>query len=102
MVSNVVYASFIAGFLYLIFSVRILLVSFTLSNFSKSSPTLLQVLQPLGLALCWMCDLPQTGCARRTTRTYERGYIVPGPDSFGGARDWSNIWVFVTNKLEIM
>jgi len=52
MVSNVVYASFIAGFLYLIFSVRILLVSFTLSNFSKSSPTLLQVLQPLGLALC--------------------------------------------------
>jgi len=21
-------------------------------------------------------------------------YIVPGPDSYGGARDWRNIWVF--------
>jgi len=29
-------------------------------------------------------------------------YIVPGPDSYGAARDWRNIWVFVAKKLGIM
>jgi len=24
-------------------------------------------------------------------------YIVPAPDSYGGTRDWRNIWVFVSN-----
>jgi len=36
---------------------------------------------------------------------WERGssrYILPGPDSYGGSRDWTNIWVFVNNKLGIM
>jgi len=29
-------------------------------------------------------------------------YIVPGPNSYGGARDWRKIWLFVNNKLGIM
>ena len=28
------------------------------------------LLQPLRLALCWLCDSPRTGCARRTTPRY--------------------------------
>jgi len=56
MVSNVVLTSWIAGYLYLSFlslhftclSLHLLLsLHFTLSHFKKSSPTLLQVLQPL-------------------------------------------------------
>ena len=49
MVPNVVLTSLIASYLCLVglFSVCIFLVSFTLSRFKKSSPTLLQVLQPL-------------------------------------------------------
>jgi len=58
-------ASLIADFLYLSFSICILLVSFTLGHFNKSSPTLLQV-ATYRLALCWMCDSPRTGCAWRT------------------------------------
>jgi len=51
MVTNVVSESLIRPYLYLIFFVKagcILLVSFTLSHFHKSSPTLLQVLEPHG------------------------------------------------------
>jgi len=44
-------ASLIADFLYLSFSICILLVSFTLGHFNKSSPTLLQV-ATYRLALC--------------------------------------------------
>jgi len=47
-----VVAALIPGFLYLSVSVCILLVSFTLSRFNKSSPTLLQVLQPM-FPLSW-------------------------------------------------
>jgi len=37
------------------------------------------------------------------SRAYERIQLVhfPGPDSYRGAREWRNIWVFVTNKLGI-
>jgi len=48
MVPNVVLTSLIAGYLYLSFLSFQLLVSFTLSHFRKSSPTLLQVLHPVG------------------------------------------------------
>ena len=48
---KVVSASLIGGYVYLSFFVKavyILLVSFTFSHFHKSSPILLQVLQPFG------------------------------------------------------
>jgi len=70
---KVVSASLIGGYVYLSFFVKavyILLVSFTLSHFHKSSPILLQVLQPFRLALCWMCDSPRTRCAWRTAPIY--------------------------------
>ena len=68
MVSNVVLTSLIAGYiLHILFSVCMFLVSFTLNHFKNlSSPTLLEVLQPL-LTLWWMCDSPRTGCGWRTT-----------------------------------
>jgi len=52
---------------------------------------------------CWQClksynsyhsPGPMAGGSNR--------YIVPGPDNYLGARDWRNVWVFVTNKLGIM
>jgi len=46
-VPNVVLTSLIAGYLYLSLLRFILLVSFTLSHLKKSSPILVQVLQPL-------------------------------------------------------
>jgi len=52
----------------------------------------------------WADTALSTGEVEDMSRAYERGssrYIVPGPDSYGGARDWRNIWVFVTNKLGI-
>jgi len=49
MVPNVVLTSLIAGYIYVIFSVCILLIFFTLGHFKNSSPNLLQLLQPLSV-----------------------------------------------------
>ena len=51
------------------------------------------------------CALKQRSKRHSSPGPMRRGSsrnIVPVPDSYGGARDWRNIWLFVTNKLGII